>query len=215
MIPPQSIPHLLQPATTGAPILDYAGPQPRGRFRLPADSRLDVIHSPGELKVVESLKGQAGAAGAVIFACFTIAVLLADAIALWGKNGHDAAYFCLSVATLQFIVMLAVIENTWRKTILTVTPAHLALRFRSPLRGSTLHNWPAEKLRSVQVIHTQLQKNGPEFAELEIDLWGHPRVQLFIGHKDWELLELEHAIRQLGAHSPPPRYSGEGVGGRG
>ena len=38
---------------------------------------------------------------------------------------------------------------------------------------------------------------GPEFAELEMDLWGEPRVQLFIGHKDRELQELVDAIAQM------------------
>jgi len=192
-----------------APILDYASPQARSRLRLPARSDLHVTQSPTELRIHETLTGQGAALLALVFALFTLACLLATARDLiQGGRFHHHLFelsLYLSIATAEVLTMLAVLDNTWRTTTLVVTPESIMLRFHSPIRGSRLHKWLAEKLHTVAVRQTRLQPRGPAFPELELDLWGEPQVRLFLGHPVRELEELVAAIHTVQPPSPSPR----------
>ncbi len=194
-----------------APILDYASPQARSRLRLPSRSDLQVTQSPTELRVHETLIGKGGALLALLFALFTLACLMepvVDAVTSSHFRRHlFEMSFYLSIAVVEVVMMLAVIDNTWRTTTVVVTPQSIMLRFRSPIRGSHLHKWPAEKLQTVAVRHNQIQRRGPAFPELEFDLWGEPQVRLFLGHSVRELQELVAAIHliqpPLSSRMPP------------
>jgi hypothetical protein len=209
---------ILQRASGGAPILDYACPHPRGRFRLPAQSDLRVTSSPQELRVRETLRGKLGAFGALVFGAFTLfciaSVPFVEFSAKHWRRHLPADLVCSMVALAEIVTMFAVIDSTWRETILTVTPPETTLRFRSPIRGTTRHRWATDQIRSVQVRHRKLetrqrviQRYIPELAELEIDVWNGPPAQLFLGHDDRELNGLVDAIDRIQATPQTPSLS--------
>jgi hypothetical protein len=194
----------------GAPILDYAAPQSRGRIRLPARSDIILTRDAGFLRIHEVLAGRIGAFFALVFGLLTGAGIIATGIApLMGlhpdRHIFDAS-LCFTVAVGEVLLMFAVIDNTWRTTTLTLTGDEIELRFRSPLRGKKLHRWNAEKLRSAHIRQAPLQIGGPEFAELQLDFWNDAPVRLFLGHRLSELQELLTHIHQLQppAQTPPP-----------
>jgi hypothetical protein len=185
-----------------APILDYAGRASRTRLRLPARSIIRWDRTPGELRVVERLDGQFNAFLALCFAAFTFAMLVASALPLlarWQRNAGSILLLTM-IGLTELATMAAVIDSTWRVTRLIVTRTQLALRFWSPLRGTTAYAWPAEKLQSVRVAMSKLAVGGPPIPELEFYLWGEPLVRLFVGHP---LDELENLIAEIHALQPP------------
>jgi hypothetical protein len=188
-----------------APILDYAGPSSRGKFRLPAQSILDVTDDPDRLSIIETLAGQGGAILAILFALFTLWALITGATSgMTARNlqRHSHTIAIAGVLTIaETVVMLLVIQNTWRKTVLTVTPTDIFLRFWAPFSGTRRHRWPAEKLHDAHIRLTRIEGARAEFPELELDLWGEPQVRLFLGHPQAELQQFVRAIRRL---QPPP-----------
>ena len=184
-----------------APILDYAGPASRGKLRLPAASILDVTDEPDRLTITETLAGRGGAILAIGFALFTLWALVGGSLSgVSARNWHRHIYSFAIVglfALAEITVMLLVIQNTWRKTFLIVTPADIALRFWSPFGGTKQHRWPAEKLHDAHIRLTRMDGARAEFPELELDLWGEPQVRLFLGHSQSELMQFVRAIRRL------------------
>jgi hypothetical protein len=199
---PSNPPFLIEATGDGqAPILDYAGPSSRGKFRLPAESILEIDSSPAQLTVTETLAGQAGAFAALIFAAFTLVTLASAVLApisrgSWHRYATEITLFA-GFAIVEIALMLAVIHNTWRKTVLIVTPAQTSLRFWSPLRGTLHHIWPADKLREARINIMTMPNRRAEFPELELDLWGEPRVRLFLGHRQAELGRIVREIERL------------------
>lgn len=199
-------PPILEPAR-GAPILDYAGPASRGKFRLPAKSQLSVRREIDYLRIHETLAGQVEAGFAIVFAIVTLVIVVisgSDPIVKHQIKKHlfDVVLF-YGIAAAELITLLAVIENTWRTTTLTLTADAIRLRFSSPFKRAKLHHWPAEKFRGVYLNAVRLQTGGPEFAQLELDLWGEPQVHLFLGHPPNEIRDLIRFIHELHAPAPP------------
>jgi hypothetical protein len=189
-----------------APILDYAGPASRRRLRLPAKSNLDVTHNDRELHVIETLSGKAGAVFALMFALLPIATTGAMIHDLLVKFPRDLGILTLGglLEITQIVLMFAVIDSTWRRTVLRVTRSELSLAFSSPLRGTTRHQWPAEKVRSATVSTTAMGVDAIPVHQLELDIWGGPAVHLFAGHDYSDLSDFAAAINALQPPSSPP-----------
>jgi hypothetical protein len=184
-----------------APILDYAGPSSRGKFRLPAQSNLDVTDEPDRLTITETLAGQGGAILAILFALLTLWALAAGAmsgVTMKNLNRHTHTIAIAGVfAIAEIVVMLLVIQNTWRKTFLIITRTDITLRFWSPFGGTMQHHWAAEKLHDAHIRLTHMEGTRAQFPELELDLWGEPQVRLFLGHPQAELQQFVRAIHRL------------------
>src|ERR1700733_68631 len=98
-----------------APILDYASPRKRVRLRLPAKSRIRCQISTGRLTIIESLDGQGGAIGAIVFAVFMLIYM--GLLIAFVRGAAPMAILWI----LEAVVLVMVVHQTWRKTLLTVT----------------------------------------------------------------------------------------------
>jgi hypothetical protein len=147
----------LQPA----PILDYASPRPRGKVRLPARSVLHLQRDParGETRVIEALEGKAQATAALIFAAFVLIVMIATMYPELAKMFRERAPNPLVVILgplwiVEAGLMVAVINNTWRKTVLIARgDAGLSLAFSSLFRRMA-YQWPAHRIGQIRVVVT-------------------------------------------------------------
>jgi hypothetical protein len=184
--------------THDAPILDYAGPRPRGKpARLPAASILSWRwdRDGRRLDVVETLAGKAEALAAIAFAVFVLVVLGAMTISIFGRRYDPSAAFPGTVWLLEFGLMLAVINNTWRRTELWATPEGIGLRFWAPLLPRREHWWSRVQVSDVIVARTTMSRGGESLFELELRGVDAPSAQLFTGHPQRLLNELLGQIR--------------------
>jgi hypothetical protein len=178
------------------PILDYAAPQAKSKFRIGTRSVLRTQRSADELCVVESLENHAEAIGAMVFSwlAMTPMIILAcwATARIWTEPVLAIAAWILPLAAA--LTTCGVIQNTWGRTILIVTRDSITLRFVSPLRKVREHCWPTQQLRSAMVLRRA--SGSHEFNELELD-FSLSAVHLFGGHPWRELTELERTIREI------------------
>ena len=196
---------LLREGTGGAPILDYAGPASRRALRLPAQSVITVHDSgPDKLTIVERLAGRGEAIGALLFAAFTLfllSMLEASLLPRWWKNVEQI----LLIAALmggEVTVAAMVINNTWRRTVVEVTPHHLVVTFSAPFTGRTRFEFRNEMVAEVSVIDTELVPGSPVVPEMEVRMWNAPPVRLFTGHRHAELRALAEMIHRVQPPAP-------------
>lgn len=175
------------PAPPGA-ILDYASPGLKKKLRLPSRSILTFHVRDHELAVVESVEAKGSAVAGLVFAGFVL-LWVAFIMAVSRKT-----YVVLGPLWLaEFTTLLLVVHDTWRTTILTVTPAGLDLRFATPFRKRAYH-WPATDFRHVLAFATDVSKSPP-LGVLTLSL-GPSTVRLFDGHDHDQLVWLATAIQQ-------------------
>ena len=185
-----------------SPILDYASPRKRSKFRMASASVLRVTQEEGGVQVVETLTGQAVAVGAIIF--FLIAgtmMCVAGAEAGWVA----LAVLILVVGLPGLVVIPLVIQENWRRTELTVEPVagELRLRFRAPLR-SREYRWPLSAVLSISVGLTQAQEDAPVLGEIEVVAEGSPMIKLFTDHGERELVLICDMLNEAMASRSPP-----------
>jgi hypothetical protein len=176
------------------PILDYAGPRKRSVLRLPAVSRLAVDVADGRVAVVESLAGQSQAMVALAFGLFVLAVV--------GLAGGDAAYdfrhhhlhrdweeqviVPAILAAALVATMIGVVQQTWRRTLLTAEHDELRLSFTSPLRRRH-YRWTGAQVADVVLTLTANVDTGVPLGELLITRVSGGDVHLFTDHRAVEL----------------------------
>ncbi len=173
-------------------IIDYASPRPRSKLRLPSRSRIVCQVDAGQLIVQEWLEARGGAIGAIGFAVLMLIYL--GAIAMLCRDWSVSfvmGFFWLAEAT----VMLLVIHQTWRRTLLTVTPAQLLLKFTSPLYRK-LHNWEASDVVEVIGVLTANAQSEDPLGELRIQISNGQDIRLFTDHRTAQIDELAVAVRQ-------------------
>jgi hypothetical protein len=195
-------------AAGGAPILDYAGPVSRSSLRLTARSELHVLAEPRRLVVNERLAGRAGAVLALIFAAFVMLPLTAVEMDMWPKwkKYMEQMAIVSGFMAAEVVIGAMVVNQTWRRTVLDVTPTDLSLMFASPFASTQRFRWAAEQVARIEVIDTAplvptggggVRRAGPPMPELELTMWSGPPVRLFTGHAYPELIRLAELIRQL------------------
>jgi hypothetical protein len=190
---------ILERGTGGAPILDYAGPASRRALRLPAQSVISVREEPGHLTIVERLAGHGGAVAALGLAAFTLLILImveTSLAAKWHKT-LDEMLLIGGLIAAEACVGALVINNTWRKTVLEVTPEMLNVTFSAPFTGRSRFEFRDEMIAAIAVIDTALAPGAPVVPELEIRMWNAPPVRLFIGHRQGELEDLAARMRRI------------------
>ncbi len=217
-------------------ILDYASPRPRGKVRLPSQSTLEVREDADSVTVVERLSGKAGAILAIVFAAAMFALLTATFLGnalpnqRWQRSIEDAvevglrsgALFVVPVLLAGLVVMLLVVNNTWRRTVLLANADGLLLRFFAPLTPTRVHAWPADRVEAVRVESTDvpaaaagaagaaINVAAASLAELQIHPVGGSVAHLFTDHEHWRLAPLADSIARAlgrdaaaGAAAPP------------
>ena len=182
-----------------APILDYAGPISRSNFRLAAKSELHITPAPDRLVVRETLAGREGAIVALLFAAFVIVIMAAMQFEMahkWRRNKETMALYA-AMMIAEGAVGAMVINQTWRRTVLEVTPQEISLTFAAPFGQTTHLRWPAEQVADVAVVDSLLGNDpkGQRVPELALSMWSGPPVRLFTGHPHTQLTHLAHEIR--------------------
>jgi hypothetical protein len=189
-------------------ILDYASPRPRGKVRLPARSELAVRIDADSVEVIERLTGKLGAFGAIAFAAAMFVLMGAMGAAEAPKR--DSLPQSVFVATFiagGCVVMAMVINNTWRRTILSANADGIRLRFFAPLSGTRRYHWDADTIEALRVEPKNLR--GPTaidlarsgaLAEIQIHPTGGAVAHLFTDHEAFHLVPIAEALLRVIAH---------------
>jgi len=192
-------------------ILDYASPRPRGRYRLPSVSRLDVQREWDSLVVIETLRGKGAAIAAMLIGlvslitlpCSFINTTMPGIVRLWQDLSDDQsrARALLGMAIFlalwgsDAVLLVLVANNTWRKTVLEVRDGTLTLTLQS-LFGRQVHNWPFEQILELGVDRTlELEFIDPRL-ELVLRAHGGQLIHLFADHKEAELEPIAAGLKQ-------------------
>ena len=207
-----------------AAILDYASPRKRGRLRLPAVSRLAVAFEGDRVTVEESLAGQTGAAAAaLVFGLITTAAAASAAVACgydfrhhhWFHDWQPALVPAL-LAAAEFGLMVAVVQQTWRRTVLTAEYDDLRLAFLSPLHRRR-YRWTGNDIADVVVVNVANADTGMPLGEVLITRVGGGDVRLFTDHGALCLGGIARAAHDMlrnGHADPLPKAAPSGRSGR-
>ena len=184
-----------------AAILDYAGPRKRSVLRLPAVSRLDAVGTGDRVTVTESLAGQHGAVGALVFGTIVLAIVLVSG----GINAYDFHHHrwhhdplldlipaCLMASAL-LACMAGVLQQTWRRTILSAEYDELRLAFLSPFRRRR-YRWTAAQIADVVVVLTANLETAAPLGEVLITRVAGGEIRLFTDHAAGRLGPIARAV---------------------
>jgi hypothetical protein len=173
--------------------------------RLPASSFLSLSNDNGKHSIVETLAGQSSAIAALAFAGFVLLVVASVEVSMaekWHRN-LEAMLLLAAMMAAEVIVGAMVINNTWRKTVLEVTPEELTITFSAPFTGRTRFEYRSEAVAEVSVIDAEIVPGAPTVPEMEIRMWNSPAVRLFPGHRHSELQHLVKMIREVQPPAAP------------
>ncbi|MEO6435144.1 MAG: hypothetical protein ABIP55_05225 [Tepidisphaeraceae bacterium] len=182
-----------------SPILDYASPASRRKLRLPARSVITTRHDARRFIIRERLDGQAGAVFALLFAAFTFCIMIAvqkDMLTKWRRNVTPIGVVS-AVQTIELVISAMVINSTWRRTMLIVSPVDVTLTFSAPFSAGRHYHWPAEQVAAIEVVDSEPMANLAVYPELELRMWTGAPVRLFAGHRRAELMHLGESIRAM------------------
>jgi hypothetical protein len=172
----------------------------RSTLRLAAKSELHITPAPQRLLVRETLAGRESAIAALTFAAIVMIVMAmvqVDMARKWRRN-LQPMLFGAAMMVAEAVVAAMVINQTWRRTVLEVTPQELRLTFAAPFARTTRLRWPAEQVADLRLIDSALPGHAMQaMAELELLMWSGPPVRLFTGHPHNQLLYLVQQIRIL------------------
>jgi hypothetical protein len=193
---------------TAGPILDYASPRARGKLRLPSQSVLDVRRDEAGVTVTETLSGRGAAVGAIVFAVITLLMLAGTGLGQLKQArrdfSDDSVVLCFIglVWLSELAVLLVVINNTWRRTVLTAGADGFALQFLSPV-SKRRYAWPRERMEGVRVVRTNDTSPRPTWGgaaplgELLLLPVGERAVSLFTDHREGELHGIAQHLRAV------------------
>jgi hypothetical protein len=191
---------------SNAAIIDYASPVSRAKLRLPARSEIHWANEPGRLVVTQVLSGREGAIGALLLAAFTFVLMsfsIMNMIGKWHRYIGEIGIMGMFMAA-EVIVGALVIHNTWRKTILTVTPDELIVELAAPFSGRERHAFRGEQVAGVVVVDREPLPGEAVVPELEIQFWSIPPIHLFAGHPHPMLMRIAAGVGQMQHLAPPP-----------
>jgi hypothetical protein len=158
---------------------------------MPARSRIVLQRDAVDrVRVIETLSGRAGAIGAMGFA---ICVLVQMAWTM--ATTRHVAWVLGPLALIEIVLLVMVVHQTWRKTLLSATPGGIELTFTSPL-SRRAYAWPAVDIANVTSIVTANHTSYSPLAELRIQLFSGGEAQLFTDHPLREVEPIAAAIRR-------------------
>ena len=176
-------------------ILDYSSPRPRSKLRLPSLSRIVCQIEADQLVVQEWLQARGSAFAGICFALFILAYL--GTIAVYSRDRPVAAVLMFFWLT-EALVMLLVIHQTWRRTLLTVTAAELRLEFTSPFYRKE-YRWEAGNVADVVGVVTANAQTFEQLAELRIQISSGLDVRLFTDPPAGQIDDLVTAVNRVRA----------------
>ena len=184
-------------------ILDYASPRKRGRLRLPATSDVVVSGGDGTVVVEESLAGQGRAVAGLVFGAVVVLLCSAAAVGVGLDLTHHglhrdapAALIMAALAVAEAATMVGVVQQTWRRTRLTVEFGDLRLAFLSPLHRRR-YRWAGEAIADVVVVLTANAETGLPLAEVLITRVSGGDVHLFTDHPAVRLGPIARAVHDM------------------
>jgi hypothetical protein len=182
-------------------ILDYASPRKRLRLRLPAASSILVNYDENQVIVQEWLQGQKQAIAAIAFACCTYLYM---AILFFGeseikKTDPTMLAVLATLVVTGIVVMLMVIHQTWRKTILTVRYDQMLLDFVSPFY-SRHYRWASRDIAEISLLETANMNSPAPLAELRITRSSEGEIRLFTDHLTHQLRPIADALPAMLRH---------------
>jgi hypothetical protein len=184
-----------------APILDYASPRPRVNVRLPANSVLAVQASSGRCVITETLTGQNGAIGALIFSAFVLVMMTGSTLEGIAWRSWREIGFMATLAVTIIGLSLLVIRNTWRKTIIAVEDGQFSMTSTAPFMATHRYAWPAGEIADVQVVTTD---EASSLGEMRIFPKMGAELHLFTDHSLGQLRGLAVVILKTLCGDDPP-----------
>jgi hypothetical protein len=182
------------------PMLDYASPRPQGKLRLPAKSQLEMRLDGDQVIVREWLQAKTGAMIAVAFSLIPMVSLPLSVLGV--LSYRDPIESRIAVVTFvaffwisEIVVLLLVINSTWRQTVLRARKDGLLLTFSVPF-GQRRHEWNAGEIENIQMNSTTTVIHKNHLGEIQIHIAGQPLVSLFTDHAATELEPVVAALRQ-------------------
>ncbi len=154
-------------------------------MRLPALSTLSVQEDSDQLVLTERLKGQdLTAAVALTAAAVTLGLLAGPLLSAEYRQHVPGAQinFITAYAAVEIGVMVALIQQTWRKTVLAVRFDEIVLKFTSPFHR-VAYRWRGDEILDVVVAETANQRTWDALAEMVITRIGGGDVHLFTDHR--------------------------------
>jgi hypothetical protein len=185
------------------PVLDYASPRPRGKIRLPSRSRIEARQERNEVVVLEWLEAKGRALFAIGLATITLLILPATLLVeiwSWRRSLHagDLIFEIGAVGvvwSIEIVVLLMVINNTWRRTILEGRRDGLLLMFSSPF-AQRRYEWGASEIEDLRLVTTTKPTDRNVLGELQVHVAAQPVATLFTDHAMAELTPIVSALRQ-------------------
>lgn len=182
------------------PILDYSSPRPQGRVRLPSRSRIEMRTERDGVVISEWLQAKGSVIAVMAIAVFSLVLLGVTASGAFTRRMHMEDRIILgtvpvAVGIVEVIVLLMVINNTWRRTTLEARRDSLLLTFTAPF-GMERYEWGASQVEEFRVEATTTLEHRNSLGELEIHLAGLPLVKLFTDHPAAELQSMAVRLRQ-------------------
>ena len=189
------------PVDESAAILDYAGPRKRSALRLPAVSRLDAAGADGRVTVTESLAGQQNAVGALVFGLIVLGIVIASTTVnaydfhhhRWHRDWQAMLIAPGVMAAALLACMAGVLQQTWRRTLLSAEYDDLRLAFRSPFR-SRHYRWTAAQIADVVVVLTANVETAAPLGEVLITRVAGGEIRLFTDHAAARLGPIARAV---------------------
>jgi hypothetical protein len=174
-------------------IIDYASPRPRSKLRLPSLSRIVCQVEEDRLIVVEKLEARGVAIGGICFALFMLGYLGVFVIYTSDKMTRPlVGLFWL----IEAVLMVLVIHETWRKTVLNVTATDMRLAFTSPVYRKE-YRWEVGAVVTVVGTVTANAGTADPLAELRIQIVDGQDVRLFTDHYVVQIDDLTKAVRRV------------------
>lgn len=173
-------------------ILDYAAPRARGKLRLANRSVLKWEQVDGRFELIETLSGKSKAVGAFLL---TGIALAASVVALGAIRpvGPPVLMVFFGFWAGVLVLVLMIVESTWRTTSLRAGADGLSLRFRSPLQIN-LHEYSREEIAEVSVWPTVPDSDSGPLGELVVRPANAPAIKLFTDHPEPEVTAVRDAV---------------------
>jgi hypothetical protein len=157
-----------------------------------------------EVVVSEWLEAKGRALFAIGLAALTLVLLPGTMVAqCWGKNSHfllsDTVLFEIGIVTLVWVgeiaVLLMVVNNTWRRTLLEGRRDGLILSFASPF-SQRRYEWGASDIEDLRLETTTKASDRNVLGELQIHVAAQPVAKLFTDHELAGLTPIVNALRR-------------------